>query len=77
MHAFGQGRSLAAKWELHELCALHAVGVRSFAGYPRMVISIAFEGACVGDPPEETIGFAFWTPQSNRGVVGAPQVLST
>ena len=63
--------SLAAKWDNKFLAEYLCAGHRSFKH--AKVIGATDDGARLGNPAEETVTFAFWSPQPNEAMVGVPQ----
>ena len=62
---------MAPVWEEKEMLYYQCAAHRCFKGCRQL--SIASDGARLGDPPEENIIFIMWTPQGDVGAVAPPQ----
>lgn len=62
---------MAPVWEEKEMLYYQCAAHRCFKGCRQL--SLASDGARLGDPPEENIIFIMWTPQGDVGVVAPPQ----
>ena len=69
--------SVSRQWVEEEMLTTVATSKRAISGltWKRFVLGMVSDGARLGDPPEETVAFAMWTPQLDAGTVGVPQVL--
>jgi hypothetical protein len=64
--------SVATKWEAEHMMHYLTASARGMKDVRQ--ISLASDGARLGDPPEETLMTLAWTPQGGVGVVPPPQV---
>eukprot|EP00972_Heterocapsa_arctica_P057904 8543338-Heterocapsa_arctica.AAC.1 len=63
----------APHWEKHEVLAYQQAAFRTFSTCKQL--SVASDGARLGDPPEENVMFLCWSPQPDVGLVAPPQAI--